>query len=123
MTQLLLKQICTAPDTEHMLQRWQALEVAQQQQPEVAVPAAQHWLALGGDKATALGWLQPLWAPYVQNANTVPVALQATYVQLVADCQQPSTTIWLQAIQDAAQQYPQRADLQYIQGISRTMQQ
>ena len=89
--------------------------------PDVALGAARHWLALGGDAAQSRLWLLPIWERMVQQPQDVSVAQRRQLVRTIESgfAQQDGNpdAAWLGRIEAAQKADPRDAWLQYLAGV------
>ncbi len=110
------EEIRACHDTQQLEKLWRSLPAAEQQHPDIALPAVRHWMALAGDAAQARQWLLPVWDAYVQGqlphyqAQRLFLALQNSLEDL--------DSAWLKRIEQAQRQYPKEALLQYLGGMA-----
>jgi HemY protein len=102
-------------------QAWSALDPTERAMPEVALGAARHWLALGGDAAQSRAWLLPVWALMVEKPTPLTPAQRLALVRtlesgLGAQNDTPEAA-WLSRIEAAQMSDPRDALLQYLAGV------
>ena len=118
---LAIELIQSTHDQAQLQRAWDALELAEQHIPEVALEGAQRLLLLGGDAALARQWLLPLWQSMGQGADGLSVALRVRLVRVLAHsfAAQQSTpdAAWLSLIETAQMANPRDAVLQYLAGV------
>lgn len=115
---LAAERIAGAQDGAQLEQIWRALESAERNMPELAIPAAQRLAALGGDAAQVRAWLLPVWqrmqaqpdALAPQHALKLVHALEAALDALDAP--------WLARMEAAQLANPRDAHLQYLAGMA-----
>jgi HemY protein len=110
----------SAHDPAQLQQVWSAtLDAAERAMPELALRAAQRMLALGGDRAVASQWLQPVWEQMLaapesfDDLDRVRLARVLESGMSIADDHE-----WLARIEAASQANPRSATLQYLAGIA-----
>ncbi|MBE0473349.1 heme biosynthesis HemY N-terminal domain-containing protein [Rhodoferax sp.] len=116
---LALENIQTTRDTEQLQRIWHKLESAEQTMPEVACLAAARCLQLGGDQATALAWLLPVWARMAKTPNALSQSQKIALVRVLeAAFAGAVDTVWLARIEQAQMAQPGDAVLQYLAGVA-----
>lgn len=116
---LALENIQTARDTAQLQRIWHKLESAEQAMPEVACLAASRWLPLGGDQATALAWLQPVWERMVKVPNGLNQNQKIALIRVLETAFSGAVdATWLARIEQAQMAQPGDAVLQYLAGVT-----
>jgi HemY protein len=121
---LALESLRNARDLTQLEQAWAALEAAERAMPDVALEAAERWLAHPGDTATARQWVLPLWSGHGQ-ASGGGLSLSAEQrVRLVgvlelsfAQAEAAPDAAWLARIEAAQLAQPGDPLLQYLAGV------
>ncbi len=116
---LALENIQDARDTEQLQRVWHKLELNEQTMPEVACLAAERYLLLGGQQATALGWLLPVWERMLSAPDGLSPSQKISLVQaLEAAFTETVDSVWLARIEQAQMAQPGDAVLQYLAGVA-----
>ncbi|MDD2918336.1 heme biosynthesis HemY N-terminal domain-containing protein [Rhodoferax sp.] len=116
---LALENIRAARDTEQLQRIWHKLESAEQTMPEVAGLAASRWLPLGGDQATALAWLLPVWERMVKAPNALSQSQKIALIRVLETAFAGAVdATWLARIERAQMAQPGDAVLQYLAGVA-----
>ncbi|PKO61405.1 MAG: heme biosynthesis protein HemY [Betaproteobacteria bacterium HGW-Betaproteobacteria-18] len=116
---LALENIQAARDTEQLQRVWHKLESAEQSMPEVACLAVERCLLLGGDQATALVWLLPVWERMVKAPDALNQNQKISLVRVLeAAFSDTVDTVWLSRIEQAQMAQPGDAALQYLAGVA-----
>lgn len=109
-----------AHDTDQLRQAWLKLESQEQHTAEVAVQAAQRWLALGGDRTVALQWIAPVWEGFARQPGDLGDATRLKLVLVLQAALQdgtgPQAGQWLSRVEAAQKRHPGDAQLQYLTG-------
>jgi HemY protein len=109
-------------ETSQLQRVWQSLGASQRLMPELAVQAANQWLALKGDAAVARTWLLPIWDRFLKIPTFLSVAQKVKLVRAIdlslGHVQDPSEHEWLSRIESAQLAQPQDASLQYLAGMA-----
>jgi len=105
------------------LQRaWQSLGAPQRLMPDLAVQAANQWIALNGDAAVARAWLLPIWEQFLKTPSVLSAAQKVKLVRAIdlslGHAQAPAELEWLARIESAQLAQPQNASLQYLAGMA-----
>jgi HemY protein len=105
------------------LQRvWQSLGAPQRLMPDLAVQAANQWIALSGDAAVARAWLLPIWEQFLKTPSVLSAAQKVKLVHAIdlslGHAQAPAEREWLSRIESAQLAQPQDASLQYLAGMA-----
>lgn len=120
-----------AHDSVQMQHAWDALDAAQRDMPDVAMQAAQRWLALGGDAAQSRAWILPIWERMAQQPEALTTAQRMQLVRILEqglllppvsaqDMDQQTAILdnaWLSRIESAQLANPRDAVLQYLAGM------
>lgn len=118
---LALELVLAAKDQSQIAQAWNSLEASERVMTDVALGAARHWLALGGDAAQSRLWLLPIWERMVQQPQDVSVAQRRQLVRTIESgfAQQDGNpdAAWLGRIEGAQKADPRDAWLQYLAGV------
>lgn len=117
---LALEMLRAAHDPRQVQQAWDALEPAEQQMPEVAMPAAQRLLDVGGEAAQSRQWLLPVWDALVRSPRTEDVAQRVRMVRILeqgfdSPGGEPDAA-WLARIEAAQVSTPGDPVLHYLAG-------
>ena len=108
--------------TDQLQRVWQNLGVAQRVTPELAVQAAQRWLALNGEAAVARQWLLPIWERFLKSPTSLSAAQKLQLVRVLDQClgpaEAPAEREWLARIEAAQLAQPQDAALLYLAGMA-----
>lgn len=108
-------------DLAQLEQAWGALDVAERQLPDVALEAAQRYLALDGDAAVARAWVLPLWQAQGAQPPGLNYEQRVRLVQVLehsfSDAQGQPDGVWLARIETAQMAQPGDPLLQYLAGV------
>lgn len=116
---LALENIQTARDAEQLQRIWHKLESAEQTMPEVACLAAARCLQLGGEQATALTWLLPVWARMVKAPDALSQSQKIALIRVLEAAFAGAVDApWLARIEQAQMAQPGDAVLQYLAGVA-----
>jgi len=109
-------------ETDQLKRVWQSLGSAQRLMPELAVHAAQRWLALNGEAEVARYWLLPIWDRFLKSPASLSSAqkIQLVHVldQSLSLADAPAEREWLARIESAQLAQPQNAALMYLAGMA-----
>lgn len=118
---LALELVFAAKDPAQVVQAWNLLEAPERAMTDVALGAARHWLALGGDAAQSRLWLLPVWERMAQQPKELTQAQRRQLVRTIESgfAQQDGTpdSAWLARIEAAQMADPRDALLQYLAGV------
>ncbi len=118
---LALELIVASKVPAQITQAWNTLDPAERAMPDVALGAARHWLALGGDAAQSRQWLLPVWELMVNKAKEITPEQRLQLVRaLESGLGQQSGSpeaAWLARIEAAQMADPRDALLQYLAGV------
>ena len=127
---LALQLLNTAHDKAQLQAAWTSLDHHEQGNAEVALAAAQKWLALGGDGASSRVWLLPLWqqmqgqalSSVVGNVNALSPLQKTALVGVLAegfahDADRPDKD-WLARVEAAQMARPGDPLLLYLAGMA-----
>ena len=108
-------------DPVQLQRTWDSLETTEREMPDVAMQAAQRLLDQGGDAATALHWLLPVWTALVERADGLNPGQKVRLVRILesgfgAGSQAPDAQ-WLARIEAAQIANPRDGALQYLAGV------
>ena len=109
-------------EPEQLQRVWQSLGSAQRLMPELAVHAAQRWLALNGEAEVARYWLLPIWDRFLKSPDALSPAQKMQLVRVLdqslnlADA--PAEREWLARMESAQLAQPQNAALMYLAGMA-----
>jgi len=119
---LALEYVATAYDPQQMQGIWRQLDETERATPEVAVAACRRMLELGGDVATSLSWLLPVWERMMSRAGALTDAQRVDLVQAIESgftlASGTPDAQWLTRIEHAQMANPADAVLQYLAGIT-----
>jgi HemY protein len=116
---LALENIQDARDTEQLQRVWHRLESTEQTMPEVACLAAERFLLLGGEQATALAWLLPVWERMLTVPDGLMPSQKISLVQVLETAFDSTVdSVWLARIEQAQMAQPGDAVLQYLAGVA-----
>jgi HemY protein len=122
---LVLESIQACADTTPLMALWNSLDATEQAKPDIAVAAAQRWLALGGAAEQAAQWLLPCaqaaWTEaraHVQSsgatANMATVRLVGVMAQALLRLEPAQVPQWLARIERVLQEQPGNPLLLYL---------
>jgi HemY protein len=118
---LALELIFASKVPTQITQAWSMLDPAERAMPDVAVGAASHWLALGGDAAQSRAWLLPVWALLIEKPTTLTPAQRLALVRTLESGLGPQNdtpeAAWLARVETAQMANPRDALLQYLAGV------
>lgn len=118
---LALELILAGKLPSEITQAWSTLDAAERAMPDVALGAARHWLAMGGDAAQSRVWLLPVWALMVERPTTLTPAQRLALVRTLESGlgahNDPPEAAWLARIESAQMSDPRDAQLQYLAGV------
>lgn len=119
---LVMDLLVNAHETDQLQRVWLSLGAAQRQVPELAVHAAQRWLALNGDATVARAWLLPIWERFLKSPTSLS-SIQKMQLVRVLDQSLGQTEVlaerdWLARIESAQLAQPQDAALMYLAGMT-----
>jgi HemY protein len=103
-----------AYDVAQLQRAWMGLEPAERLLPEVAIHAAQRFVALGGDAHLARDWLLPVWERQAEPSDNLRVKL----VCALEEGLDSVDGAWLARIESAQKANPRDATLQYLAGMA-----
>jgi HemY protein len=103
-----------AYDVAQLQRAWMGLEPAERLLPEVAIHAAQRFVALGGDAHLARDWLLPVWERQAELSDNLRVKL----VCALEEGLDSVDGAWLARIESAQKANPRDATLQYLAGMA-----
>jgi len=118
---LALELIFASKLPSQITQAWSTLDASERAMPDVALSAARHWLALGGDATQSRAWLLPVWERMVDKPSDLTPAQRLALVRTLESGfgQQNSTpdAVWLARIEATQMSDPRDALLQYLAGV------
>jgi HemY protein len=118
---LALELISASKLPTQITQAWSTLDASERAMPDVALSAARHWLALGGDATQSRVWLLPVWERMVDKPSDLTPAQRLALVRTLESgfAQQNGTpdAAWLARIEAAQMSDPRDALLQYLAGV------
>lgn len=103
-----------AYDVAQLQRAWMGLEPGERLLPEVAIHAAQRFVALGGDAHLARDWLLPVWERQSELSDNLRVKL----VCALEEGLDSVDGAWLARIEAAQKANPRDATLQYLAGMA-----
>lgn len=115
---LLLASIRDARDTSSLQQFWLSLEEEERAMPEVAIPATERLIELGGDAAQARAWLLPVWEHLLAQPSPRTEIHLPKLVQVLQSCLGKLDGAWLARMEAAANANPREPRLQYLAGMA-----
>ena len=115
---LLLASIRDARDTSSLQQFWLSLEEEERAMPEVAIPATERLIELGGDAAQARTWLLPVWEHLLAQPSPRTEIHLPKLVQVLQSCLGKLDGAWLARMEAAANANPREPRLQYLAGMA-----
>ena len=119
---LVLDLLAHTHETDQLLRVWKSLGSAQRLTPELAVQAAQRWLALKGEASLARSWLLPIWERFLKSpsflSSTQKMQLVRVLDQSLGQAEAPAEREWLARIESAQLAQPQDAALLYLAGMT-----
>jgi HemY protein len=122
---LVLESIAACAEAPPLLALWNGLDASEQARPDIAVAAAQQWLALGGPAEQAAQWLLPCaqaaWDDARAQAhssgataNTATVRLVGVMAQALLRLEPAQVPQWLVRIEHVLQEQPGNPLLLYL---------
>ena len=115
---LLLASIRDARDTSSLQQFWLALDEEERSMPEVAIPATERLIELGGDAIQARAWLLPVWTHLLTQPGPRTEIYLPKLVQVMQSCLAKLDSAWLARMEAATNANPREASLQYLAGMA-----
>lgn len=115
---LLLASIRDARDTSSLQQFWLSLDEEERAMPEVAIPATERLIELGGEAPQARTWLLPVWEHLLGHPGPRTEAHLLKLVQVLQSCLSKLDGAWLARIEAAANAHPREPRLQYLAGMA-----
>lgn len=115
---LLLASIRDARDTSSLQQFWLSLEEEERAMPEVAIPATERLIELGGDAGQARAWLLPVWEHLLAQPSPRTEIHLPKLVQVLQSCLGKLDGAWLARMEAAANANPREPRLQYLAGMA-----
>lgn len=117
---LVLECVASCQDVQALQTLWDSLDAAETEMSEVACQAASQYLHLGGDAATALSWLLPIWERMVGHAQALAneQKLQLIHALEISFSLAGCDTEWLARIEQAQKRWPAEVSLQYLAGVA-----
>lgn len=121
---LAIELLTAGKEPTQIVQSWAQLDKNEQAMPEVALAAAGHLIACGGEAKLALTWLLPVWEQMVGVPRATPTDL-TTRIRLVQVLEQGFAAqsdaldaSWLRRIEQAQMQNPRDELLQYVAAVA-----
>ena len=115
---LLLASIRDARDTSSLQQFWLSLDEDERAMPEVAIPATERLIELGGEAQQARTWLLPVWEHLLGHPGPRTEAHLPKLVQVLQSCLSKLDGAWLARIEAASNAHPREPRLQYLAGMA-----
>jgi HemY protein len=119
---LVLDLLAHTHETDQLQRVWQSLGSAQRLTPELAVHAAQRWLALKGEASVARSWLLPIWDRLLKSPSSLSSTQKMQLVRVLdhslGQAEAPAEREWLARIESAQLAQPQDAALLYLAGMT-----
>lgn len=115
---LLLASIRDARDTSSLQQFWLSLEEEERAMPEVAIPATERLIELGGDAGQARAWLLPVWEHLLAQPSPRTEIHLPKLVQVLQSCLGKLDGAWLARMEAVANANPREPRLQYLAGMA-----
>ena len=115
---LLLASIRDARDTSSLQQFWLSLDEDERAMPEVAIPATERLIELGGEAQQARTWLLPVWEHLLGHPGPRTEAHLPKLVQVMQSCLSKLDGAWLARIEAASNAHPREPRLQYLAGMA-----
>ncbi|PIG08049.1 heme biosynthesis HemY N-terminal domain-containing protein [Comamonas sp. 26] len=115
---LLLASIRDARDTSSLQQFWLSLDEDERAMPEVAIPATERLIELGGEAQQARTWLLPVWEHLLGHPSPRTEAHLPKLVQVLQSCLSKLDGAWLARIEAASNAHPREPRLQYLAGMA-----
>jgi len=117
---LVFELIANTHEADQLQRLWGRMGEAQRQTPELAIQAAQHWLNLTGEPATARLWLKPIWTQLQREPQKILLQQKIKFIEVLQSSltgdDSPQEREWLQLIETAQQAQPRDPLLQYLAG-------
>ena len=118
---LALELLLAAKDPAQISHAWSQLEASERALPDVALGAARHWLAKGGEATQSRAWLLPVWERMVTAPKALSDEQRLRLVRVLEAgfSQQDGApdAKWLARIESAQMADPRNALLQYLAGV------
>ncbi|MEX8191760.1 heme biosynthesis protein HemY [Comamonas guangdongensis] len=115
---LLLASIRDARDTSSLQQFWLSLDEDERAMPEIAIPATERLVELGGEAPQARAWLLPVWEHLLARPSPRTEAHLPKLVQVLQSCLGKLDGAWLARMEAAANANPREPRLQYLAGMA-----
>ena len=115
---LLLASIRDARDTSSLQQFWLSLDEDERAMPEVAIPATERLIELGGEAQQARTWPLPVWEHLLGHPSPRTEAHLPKLVQVLQSCLSKLDGAWLARIEAASNAHPREPRLQYLAGMA-----
>ena len=115
---LLLASIRDARDTSSLQQFWLSLDEEERAMPEVAIPATERLIELGGEGPQARSWLLPVWEHLTAYAGPRTDNYLPKLVQVMVSCLGRLDGAWLARMEGAANTHPHEPRLQFLAGMA-----
>lgn len=118
---LVLGMLDDARDVAQLQTVWRSLDVAERNQPDIAIHAAYCLNALQGDAQQVRTWLLPVWDRMVAGGGAVDALSDSLSVKLVQTIEATLVSMddnWLAKIENAQRANPRDSRLQYLAGMA-----
>ena len=115
---LLLASIRDARDTSSLQQFWLSLDEDERAMPEVAIPATERLIELGGEAQQARAWLLPVWEHLLTQPGPRTETHLPKLVEVLQSCLGKLDGAWLARMEAAANANPREPRLQYLAGMA-----
>lgn len=122
---LVLGMLDDARDVAQLQTVWRSLDVAERNQPDIAIHAAYRLNALQGDAQQVRAWLLPVWDRMVAGGGGGPSdvlslsdSLSVKLVQTIEATLASMDDNWLAKIENAQRANPRDSRLQYLAGMA-----
>ena len=101
------------------LQRfWLDLDASEREMPEIALPATEKLLELGGSATQARAWLLPVWEHLIDQPGPRTEQFLPRLVQVLESSLTQLDSTWLARCEAAAKANPREPRLQYLAGMA-----
>ena len=117
---LALEIIRASHDLAQIQKAWDALDLTEKSMSDVALSAAQRWLALGGDSAQSRFWVLPVWNAMLETPDVLSTPQRVRLIRLLEQgfvaAEGAPDAAWLSRVETAQVQLPRDAMVQYLAG-------
>ncbi len=115
---LLQANIQDARDITQLQRFWLDLDASEREMPEIALPATEKLLELGGSATQARAWLLPVWEHLIDQPGPRTEQFLPRLVQVLESSLSQLDSTWLARCEAAAKANPREPRLQYLAGMA-----